>query len=218
MRIHLQTTPNIKVVPFNYQEKLVSVFHHWLGPNDIHDELSLYSLSWFSHGNRVKDGLNFHRGARFFISAPDMDLIKRMIDGIQKDPEIAWGMRVAEMILEPPPDFGGRKIFFVQSPVLVKRTVDHEIEYYYPKDPESDTYMTETLRHKLQKAGKGNLEVAVKFDRGYRSQHIKLVRYKGIDKKGTLCPVIVEGDPEAVKFAWEVGVGNGTGIGFGALK
>jgi len=29
--------------------------------------------------------------------------------------------------------------------------------------------------------------------------------------------VIVEGDPRAVQFAWEVGVGNSTGIGFGAL-
>jgi CRISPR/Cas system endoribonuclease Cas6 (RAMP superfamily) len=30
--------------------------------------------------------------------------------------------------------------------------------------------------------------------------------------------VIVEGSAEAVGFAWNVGIGNGTGIGFGALR
>jgi CRISPR-associated endoribonuclease Cas6 len=44
-----------------------------------------------------------------------------------------------------------------------------------------------------------------------------MVKYRDINIKGTLCPVIVEGDPRAVQFAWEVGVGNSTGIGFGAI-
>ena len=134
---------------------------------------------------------------------------------IQKSPgECA----LAEMVLKPTPEFGKQKTFFVQSPVLVKRTIDRDIKFYFPKDDESDEFMTETMNRKLDKVGKGHLDVKVSFDRQYRSPEIKLTKYKGINMKGTLCPVIVEGDPEAVAFAWDVGVGNGTGIGFGALK
>jgi hypothetical protein len=45
----------------------------------------------------------------------------------------------------------------------------------------------------------------------------KLVSYRGIGNKASFCPVVVEGTPEQVGFAWKVGVGNSTGIGFGAL-
>ena len=94
MRLYLQTTPNIQPVPFTYQVNLVGALHKWLGKNQIHDGISLYSLSRLSHGRRVKSGLNFHQGGQFFISAPDTTLIKQIITGIQNDPKIAWGMRV----------------------------------------------------------------------------------------------------------------------------
>jgi CRISPR/Cas system endoribonuclease Cas6 (RAMP superfamily) len=32
------------------------------------------------------------------------------------------------------------------------------------------------------------------------------------------CPIIIKGKPETKLFAWNVGLGNSTGIGFGAIK
>jgi CRISPR/Cas system endoribonuclease Cas6 (RAMP superfamily) len=46
----------------------------------------------------------------------------------------------------------------------------------------------------------------------------KVATVKGTDHKGSICPVVVEGTPEAVQFAWTVGAGELTGSGFGALK
>ncbi len=60
-------------------------------------------------------------------------------------------------------------------------------------------------------------EVEVSFDTSYENPKTKLVNYKGINIRASFCPVIVKGHPRAVQFAWEVGVGNSTGIGFGAL-
>ena len=40
----------------------------------------------------------------------------------------------------------------------------------------------------------------------------------GIKNKASICPVIVKGTSEQIAFAWNVGVGNSTGIGFGALN
>ncbi|MGN9307593.1 CRISPR-associated endoribonuclease Cas6 [Enterococcus faecium] len=56
------------------------------------------------------------------------------------------------------------------------------------------------------------------FDRTYYAAKTKLVYYKNIGNKTSICPVIIEGTPEQIAFAWNVGVGNSTGIGFGALK
>ncbi len=218
MRIHIKTSSNSATVPFNYQVNLVGALHKWLGRNRVHDDLSLYSLSWLSHGKSEKGGLVFPNGAVFFISSPEINLIKQLIKGIQSDPEIAFGLKVTDLMLQPPPDFGPEEFFFLQSPVLIKRRIGSETKFYFPEDQESDYLLTETMTNKLRQANLQDKSVEISFDRSYHSIKKKLATYKGIDNKGTLCPVIVKGDPEAVAFAWEVGVGNSTGIGFGALK
>jgi CRISPR-associated endoribonuclease Cas6 len=80
--------------------------------------------------------------------------------------------------------------------------------------------MTKTMQTKLRAAG---LEqhadaVSVRFDTSYAGAKTKLVDIHGIKNRTSVCPVIVEGSPEAVAFAWDVGVGHSTGAGFGALS
>lgn len=48
MRIHISTTKNTSLVPFDYQQKLVGTIHKWIGHNSIHDSISLYK------GHRTK--------------------------------------------------------------------------------------------------------------------------------------------------------------------
>lgn len=36
-------------------------------------------------------------------------------------------------------------------------------------------------------------------------------------RKCSMCPVIIKGKPETIDFALCVGIGNGTGSGFGAI-
>ena len=226
MRIYLHLSPNTEIVPFNYQQKLVGAFHKWLGINELHDALSLYSLSWLRHlGNpkyktdKAKTGLVFPYGAEMFISSPLPDLHTKSVEGIFKDQHINWGMYVQEVRMRTTPDFGEQHRFIAQSPILIQRQHgdDKHKKYYFHSDPESDDYLTETLRRKLARASLPQ-DVNVRFDLEYPKPYIKMIRYHNIDIKGSMCPVIVEGDPQAVAFAWEVGVGNSTGIGFGALN
>lgn len=218
MRIHFRLTPNTEVVPFNYQAALVGAFHRWLGENELHDDISLYSLSWLDRGKARKDGLHFPEGSHFFVSAPDERLLKELIQGVFEGQQIRWGMEVYSIELQNAPDFGAYRRFWAQSPVLIKRPRKEgkHAQFYFPGDPESNDLLTETLRHKMDRAGL-SVDVQVRFDPEFRSVSTKKISYKGIDIKGAYCPVIVEGDPRAVQFAWEVGVGNSTGIGFGAL-
>ena len=218
MRIYLHLTPNTEPVPFNYQRALVGTFHRWLGENELHDDISLYSLSWLSHGRPRGKGLDFPNGSTFQVSAPSDGLLAALVQGVFKGHQVQWGMEVREVTIQRTPDFGEQQRFVVQSPVLVQRRPEgapHQ-KYYLPSDPEANGLLTETLQRKLERFGLPT-EVSVAFDSSYAQPKTKLVHYYGIDIRATFCPVIVQGDPRAVQFAWEVGVGNSTGIGFGAL-
>ncbi len=220
MRINLHLSPNTEPVPFNYQPALVGAFHKWLGENELHDEISLYSLSWLWGGAMRKDkkGFDFKKGAVFSISSPMEGLHQQAVSGVFQDQTIRWGMRVAEVNLFPTPDFGTEQRFIAQSPILIKRRPPEGggQQYYFPSDPEANELLTETLQRKLQKFGLKK-SAAVAFDQAYPNPKTKLIDYKGIRIKASQCPVIIKGDPEAVAFAWDVGIGNSTGIGFGAI-
>ncbi|WP_282783947.1 CRISPR-associated endoribonuclease Cas6 [Phaeodactylibacter xiamenensis] len=218
MRIYFHLTANTAPVPFNYQPALVGAFHKWLGENALHDEISLYSLSWLEHAQVRRGALDFPGGSTFYISAPSADLLSSLIAGVQEGWHLRWGMEVERVTIQRTPDFGRTHRFMVQSPVLIKRRLeDGKQKYFFPKDAVANQYLTETMQHKLQRAGLPK-DIEVSFDSAYENPRTKLVSYKGINIKGTLCPVVVSGDPRAVQFAWEVGVGNSTGIGFGALR
>ncbi len=219
MRLNLRTTPNMKPVPFNYQRKLVGTFHKWMGKNDLHDTLSLYSLGWLSGGKATKGALDFKAGAHWSISSPDSDVLLKLINSIQAEPTIAYGMEVNEILVQHEPIFQSEARFVLQSPVLIKRTLEDKVEkYYYHTDDEAGALLSETLAHKLKQAGKEHLKASVGFDRTYPKAQLKMINYNGVHIKGSICPIIIKGDPEAIAFAWNVGIGNSTGIGFGALK
>ena len=120
MRIYLKLSANKKPVDFSYQEKLVGAFHKWVGINPHHDEISLYSLSWLNKAKIKKRTLDFPDGANWFISAWDGNILKRAIEGIKKNPEIAYGFEVIEITLTEIPDFSGITKFPVASPVFIK--------------------------------------------------------------------------------------------------
>ncbi len=218
MRVYLTLSSNKKTVPFNYQNYLVGALHKWLGPNSIHDELSLYSFSWLVGGKATKEGLDFPNGTCWYISAHDELLIKKIIKGIQNDPEVFNGMIVKEIVIVEPPQFEQEHRFLLSSPVFVKRTFEKRIKYFFYDDPDVDDLLTETQVRKLEKAGLSSEGLSVKFDRTFPNPKKKKTNFNDIDCKGSICPVIVKGTQEQIAFAWNVGVGNSTGIGFGALK
>ena len=221
MRLHFTLSANQQAVPFDYQHFLTGAFHKWLAQNELHDRISLYSLGWLDGGRCVNDHLEFLRGARWFISTHDDSLLQTIVDGALIQPEVCCGMRVVEIKQQQPPDFGPRYTFKVGSPVLAKGKPDEngKVHHYIFSDPEADDILTATLRHKMDIAelDEQHKDVTVRFDREYKNPKTKLVTIKGIEHRASFCPVIVEGTPEAVQFAWNVGVGNSTGSGFGSL-
>jgi CRISPR/Cas system endoribonuclease Cas6 (RAMP superfamily) len=79
MRIHIKTTPNKELVPFNYQHKLVGILHKWLGVNELHGKPALYSFSWLLNAKSEENGLNYPNGAKLFISFHDDNYLKQVV-------------------------------------------------------------------------------------------------------------------------------------------
>lgn len=220
MRIILKTTSNTTIVPFDYQQKMIGTIHKWLGNNEIHDNISLYSFSWLFNGKLVKNqGFDFPTGAIFFISFYENEYLKILIDTILSDSEMFCGLMVKDITIEEQPTFDeAPQIFRLASPIFIKRNMDGNNKFYFYSDEESSGFMTETLKHKMQIAGlPDDNTLKIEFDLSYPAKQIKMVTIHGIKNKASMCPVVIHGTPESKLFAWTVGVGNGTGSSFGAL-
>lgn len=217
MRLHFSLSPNTQTVPFDYQHFLIGTFHKWMGWNEIHDDISLYSLSWLQGGKMVKDGFSFPNGPKWFISFWDEEIGKELIMNAMNDSTVCSGMYVKEIQMQDTPTFSNKERFIASSPVLIRKYDENNkaIHLTY-KNEEVDSYLTETLKKKLKTASL-DYDVTVRFDKTYQNPKTKLVKINKIKNRANFCPIIIEGNPEAIKFAWNVGIGHSSGCGFGAL-
>ncbi|HEX8507298.1 MAG TPA: CRISPR-associated endoribonuclease Cas6 [Hymenobacter sp.] len=212
-------------VPFDYLPTLVGAFNRWLGHDPArHDGLSLYSLAWLHGGRAGRGGIRFGEGANWFISAPGTDLIHQLVSGVIREPAIGLGLRVRDARMQASPAFeAGEQLFRVASPVFIKHLapaaqLGTPADHLLPGHPLADELLTAILRRKLRQAGRDDTGAAVRFDPAFiATAKTKLFRYKQVQCRGSICPVLVSGSGEQIQFAWEVGVGHSTGIGCGAL-
>ncbi|MBZ0179192.1 MAG: CRISPR-associated endoribonuclease Cas6 [Melioribacteraceae bacterium] len=217
LRLHFKLTQSTQTVPFDYQHFLIGAFHKWMGINRIHDEVSLYSMSWLQNGKMDENGFNFPNGAFWFISFWDELVAKELIEKSMKDPEVCCGMNVSEIQIQENPNFGNKERFIAASPIFVRKyEKDFKAVHLTVKDAEANHYLNETLQTKLKKANL-DFNVSVRFDENYLNPKTKLVKIKDVESRANFCPVIAKGDPEAIQFLWNVGAGHSTGSGFGAL-
>lgn len=219
MRIHINTTQNTTPLPFNYQNKLTGVLHKWLGKdNDEHGDISLYSFSWLKRTIKSMDSLNCPNGASFFISFYNTQRLKEVLTNIRNEPEMFCGMFVEDVVIEDTPDLTRQELFYLGSPILIKRLVEGKTTEFYYDNPESGFLLEETLRTKMKLAGIPDDDaLSISFNLSYAKKKTKLIWYDDISNKANMCPVIIKGNNLTKQFAWNVGLGNSTGIGFGSI-
>lgn len=219
MRLNLRLSPNTVPVPFEHLHHLTGALHKWLGPNEVHDGLSLYSFGWLRKSEVRKGALAFPQGAVWRMTFSDAHMAMQVQSGMLRDPSVAFGMNVVEAQPQPPPEFTGAYRFRVDGPVLVRARRDDGTRAHLTYDDDAaGAELTRVLHRKLAAAGIEAPGAAVHFDVGEGTAKTKVARIKGVSYRGSLCPVVVSGPPEAVRFAWCVGVGDLTGSGFGALR
>lgn len=218
-KVHLGA--NREAVPFNYAHRLCGIFHHWLGPNELHSMMSLYSLGWL-HGGRASNGaLQFPQGAFWEIGIYDSEIAERLVRGLLIKEFHFHGMPLRKAERIPPPDFNsGYARFMAGSPVVIRRVEDDRSRTHLTFEHEdSSAALTRVIRKKWTEAGRDVSEctLQLRFDPAYRNPKTKLVDIKGIKTRGSLCPVEATGTPDELQFLWTVGAGELTGVGFGSM-
>lgn len=221
MRLHLTTTPNTEPIPVDYMPKMVGVLHKWLGKNnEEHGKISLYSFSALHGAKMTEHEVNCPNGAKFFISLYDTDLAKKIVKSVLDSPEMFAGLIVTDLTIEEDKDLSDRDVFYFASPILVKSSSDKYTEKreYTFEDSKASEIMTETLKTKMRMAGLPiDDDLEIKFDTSYANKKHTIFWYKGISMRVNKCPVIIKGSAQTKSFAWNVGIGNSTGIGLGAI-
>ncbi|MCC5904837.1 MAG: CRISPR-associated endoribonuclease Cas6 [Balneolaceae bacterium] len=221
MKIRIRFSENAEPVPFQYPYQLCGLFHHWLGNNDLHGKISLYSLGWLKGKTDVKNGaLHFPRGAVWDIGIYNSGISEQMIRGLLLKDFVFHGMQIKKVDrLKPPAFHEGSHRFLAGSPVLLRKVEqDGSRTHVIYDDPASSTILNRLIHKKASEADFGpGEELSLRFDSTYRNPKTKLVDIKGIKNRASVCPVIAEGPPEALEFLWTVGAGELTGVGFGSL-
>ncbi len=221
MRLLLDIQANRTIVPFVHQHKVVGCIHKWLGPNDWHGQSSLFSFSRLSGGKAVKDleGILFDHRATFFVGAHNSDFLRQILRGIQRDPEMFDGLIVREVVIEEDPDLSGRDLFYPASPILLKvKQEEHRYKHLLYQDPEANEILMLNLRKKLLAAGIDDADAMAQFVPYEGISKEMLIDYKGIKNKVSWCPIRIVAKPETKLLIWNAGLGNSTGIGFGAIR
>lgn len=222
MKIEIKLSPNRNLIPYNYTHQLTGLFHHWLGPNKWHSQMSLYSLGWLRGGKSLPGGLLFPNGAYWEIGVYDDELTEKLIGGfLTKDFEF-YGMNVIKADRIPSPSFDQPySRFLAGSPIITRAKPDASgyRAYHLYNDPESERIMQRVLYKKMMEADLIDQipHTKIYYDRSFANPKTKMITIKGIKNRGSVCPVIVEGPPIAQEFAWVVGAGELTGSGFGSL-
>ena len=219
MKLILSLSRNESTVPFDYQQRLTGVIHRWLGVNELHDKISLYSISFLLGGTITKNGFDFKNGAKWAISFFEDKYTKQLIASILENPEVICGMYVQDIVIAETSYRENEGLFLLNSPICIKRTdSNRKIKFYTFEDSESGNLMRETLLHKMQEAGlEKDDSLSIEFDLTYAKRKTKLITIHGIKNKCSMCPVFIKGKPETISFALSVGIGNLTGSGFGSI-
>ena len=219
MRIHLRIKTSEKPVPIFHQPLLAGTINKWLGnDNKEHGKISLFSFSQLSDGKIKDNNLIFQDWTSLFISSYKTDCLKRIIFNIKNDPSLFNDLTVNEIIIEDTPDLSNRDFFLAASPILIKRKIENKTVHIPYNHLKAGDYLKETLLTKLKIAGIEDENFQIQFDNTYQNAKLKLIDYNGIGNKANWCPIIIKGSNKIKSFAWNVGLGNSTGIGFGAIK
>lgn len=219
MRLILRLSPNTAPVPFDHLHHLAGTLHKWLGPNEAHDGLSLYSFGWLSGAQAQNGHVHFPKGAAWGVSFFDDALGKQLLSGLIDAPQVAFGMEVAEAQIAEEPEFEGPQRFLTASPVLARRNRDDGgRDHLRWDDPAAAEALTRTLHTKLRAASLPTEGASASFDLSFPGAKTKLCQFKGNAFRANACPILATGTPEQLRLLWLSGAGEMTGSGFGALR
>jgi len=168
-----------------------------------------------------------------YISSPTKDFINILANGIIKTSSPQFGsleFELKQLEVLPEPELKSTMEFACLSPIVVttKKYFNGKLVKYYYKPNDEHEEIVEKIRNNLIKKYK-NLyyediknSINIKFNQKYLSKSKVLVHYikDKLDIKipAIMCPFVISGSKELIKFGYECGFGELNSAGFGMVK
>lgn len=237
LKINLKAKNNFKV-HFDYNHILSSIIYNKIQDLDFAYELhtsntfKFFNFSQLNIPKRkiVEDGIIAKNGKiNFYISSPNDILIKNLVNGFVDDLEIKF--QNEKLIVEKiealkTPDFSEKSEFKTISPINVRDTQKIDGEMKRIDLAPSDKFFKAIETNLIKKYCIFNsLESTDKRIKAY-SEMANVKRKRIIIPKGPnttyhrayMMDLILEGDIDLIKFAYDVGLGEKNSMGFGMIK
>lgn len=236
LKITLKGPKNLKI-PFNYNHILSSIIYNKIADLDLayrlhsSNSFKFFTFSQLTVKNKeiienyiiAKDGI-----ISFYLSSPSDELIRNFTYGFIED-EVKFlneELNVIKIEVLRMPDFSEITHFRTISPIIIrsKKEVDGEIKIW--DLPPSDKFFRGIEANLIKKYCIFNkIDSTDKKIKAYSEMaHVKRKRIsinKGSQTtyhRAYMMDLILEGDVELIKFAYDVGIGEKSSVGFGMVK
>lgn len=238
LKITLKSKKNRLKIPFNYNHIVSAIIYNKIHDLEFAQKLhSSNSYKFFTFSSihihkfrQVKDGFLSQNGTiDFLISSPDDYLIKTLVEGFLEDQTVNFigdDLLVQKIELLPVPDFEEKANVNAISPIIVrtKKEVDGKLKIWDLNPGDGQFYRNlENNLIKKYKEFNGLEEIDKKIKISSEMRNVKRKRIT-IDKgeeqtfhRAFLMDLVLEGDLDLIKFAYDAGLGEKSGLGFGMV-
>lgn len=237
LKINLKGKKNFKV-PFNYNHILSSIVYNKIVDLDLAYELhtsnsfKFFNFSQLNIPKRklVEDGILAKNGKlSFYLSSPNDLLVKNLVNGFVDDLEIKFKnekLTVEKIEALRTPDIGEKSEFKTLSPINIRDVEEVEGKLRRVDLAPSDKFFNGIENNLIKKYCTFNdIEITDKKINVY-SEMANVKRKRIAISKGPnttyhrayMMDLILEGDIDLIRFAYDVGLGEKNSMGFGMIK
>lgn len=223
MRIRIKFNGKNGNVPFSTQASVNSYIHDCLGRNNgFHDKASDYSLTSLQGGciNEARSGLRFEDDAFIIVSSQNADFMGRLIMGVMKHRQFAYGMTLSDIEHMEEDMHDGWNHLTTITPILLKRGYEQKgpQDYWKVGDEGYAEHLRSHLVNKLSKMDPtldlNGLEIIVP-ERPFN--RVKKIMVKNVPNFASNCWVSIKCSKKVATMVYHLGLGQSTGSGFGTV-
>ena len=194
----------------------------------------LFTFSQLMARQRRVQAQTIHFGSTlvWYVSSPMERFLSHFADTLLTEGRLFIGphrLQIQDVRIPRVPQFTSEMRFRCISPIVMSTSREQNgklrCHYCTPDDAELSKLIRRNLLRKHE-AIYGNQplhddRLSFRFDAGYlhrkRGRVTRLVDYKGIKIRGTLCPFSVIGSPALIRVGYECGFGDKNSAGFGMV-
>ena len=235
-------------LPINYNYLLTGVTYRFLGESNpeyasfLHNEgylaaekrFKLFTFSQLMAERRRITGDKIHFGSTltWYVSSPVQQFLSHFADTLLTEGRLSLGhreLRIKDVTIPRIPRFESEMHFRCLSPIVMTTAREREgkrvMHYCLPDDPALSDLIRQNLIRKheaIHGRAPHDDTLSFAFDQTYIDRRhgrvTRLVDYKGIKIRGTMCPFRVTGSIPLIQIGYECGFGDKNSAGFGMAE